>query len=67
MNRTVIPVVLGGGKYQEIAPEKSFINAYQNFRNDPGQLARFLKDLMEDKSLYAQYFWWKDYYTGMYY
>ena len=32
MNHSVIPITLGAGNYEEIAPKKSYIDAYQDFR-----------------------------------
>ena len=63
LNHDVIPIVLGGANYSSIAPYKSYIDAYKDFKNDPGKLARHLQTLMEDKRLYAEHFWWKNYYS----
>ena len=46
MNQSVIPVVLGGANYQQMAPQKSVIDAFNDYRNDPGQLAKFLQNLI---------------------
>lgn len=59
MNRNIVPVVLGGASYNQIAPSHSYINA-QEFT--PEQLANYLKVLDTDDKLYNEYFWWKDYY-----
>ena len=32
MNHSVIPITLGAGNYEEIAPKNSYIDAYQDFR-----------------------------------
>jgi alpha-1,3-fucosyltransferase len=61
MNSSVVPIVLGGANYSAIAPIKSNINAYVDFKN-PEDLARFLQDLMDDPQAYAEYFWWKQFY-----
>ena len=58
-------LTLGGANYEEIAPKHSLINAYQDFRNDPRELSKYLQDLIDDKRKYMEYFWWKDFYKGM--
>ena len=60
------PLASGGANYEEIAPKHSLINAYQDFRNDPGELSKYLQDLIDDKRKYMEYFWWKDFYKGTY-
>ena len=62
MNQSVVPVVLGGANYAEIAPQESVIDVWKDYRNDPLQLAKVLQNLIDDKQSYAQYFWWKDFY-----
>ena len=60
------PLTSGGANYEEIAPNHSLINAYQDFRNDPRELSKYLQDLIDDKRKYMEYFWWKDFYKGKY-
>ena len=62
MNQSVVPVVLGGANYGQMAPPQSVIDVWKDYRNDPGQLAKVLQNLIDDKQSYAQYFWWKDFY-----
>ena len=61
LNYDVVPVVMGGARYADIAPHKSFVSVH-DFKNDPGALARHLAALERSSEAYAQYFWWKDYY-----
>ncbi|XP_066960414.1 alpha-(1,3)-fucosyltransferase C-like isoform X1 [Macrobrachium rosenbergii] len=56
----VVPVVFGGGNYEEIAPPDSFINAL-NFPS-PKALAEYLKMVSENASIYNKYLEWKNYY-----
>ena len=72
--KNVIPVVLGGAlngtKHSSDytnglgAPHHSFIDARQY--SNPKQLAEYLNILYASPELYAEYFWWKDYYTVTY-
>ena len=62
MNHNVVPIVLGGANYQDLAPKNSYIDAYNDYKN-PVLLAKYLKNLIDDKAAYAQYFWWKPYYS----
>lgn len=64
MNHSVVPIVLGGANYTQMAPVHSHINAYQDYKNDAGQLAKYLNDLMTNKAEYIKYFWWKSFYSG---
>ncbi len=57
----LVPVVLGGANYPEIAPPKSYINA-RDF-DSPAELAEYLKYLAGNETAYAEYFRWKDHYT----
>lgn len=59
INRDIIPIVFGGAKYNQLAPQHSYINA-MDFK--PKQLADYLKMLDADDTLYNQYFWWKNHY-----
>ena len=61
LEHNVVPIVLGGANYSGIAPQKSYIDAWNDYK-DPADLARFLKDLIDDRSSYAEYFWWKKHY-----
>ena len=56
----VIPVVLGGANYSEIAPKKSFINV--NDFQSPAELAKYLLYLDANVTAYAEYFEWKKYF-----
>jgi len=72
MKRKVIPIVLGGStpdNKEKIsddyftglhAPPHSFIDA-RNF-SSPKELAEHLKNIYASPELYAEYFWWKEYY-----
>ena len=66
MNQSVIPITLGAGDYEKIAPKNSYIDAYKNFRNNPKQLATYLHDLIDDKAKFVEHFWWKNFYRGEY-
>ena len=61
LNRDVVPIVLGGANYSEIAPEKSYINA-AGFES-PKELADYLKYLDQNNTAYAEYFEWKSYFN----
>lgn len=61
MNTSVVPIVLGGANYEEIAPKNSYINAWVDFKN-PADLARFLQGLIDSPEKYSEYFWWKEFY-----
>ncbi len=58
----VIPLTLGGGPYDKMAPPHSYINVLDF--NSVRHLANHLKELHEDDAKYAEYFWWKDFYTA---
>ena len=68
MERPIVPITWGGikqGNYSDYlqgakAPRHSFIDA-RDYPN-PKDLAIYLKKLMDNPSLYAEYFWWKDFY-----
>ncbi|XP_046451813.1 alpha-(1,3)-fucosyltransferase C-like [Daphnia pulex] len=60
MGRNIVPVVLGGANYSAIAPPHSYISALDY---TPKQLAKYLKELDSNDTLYAEYFWWKPHYT----
>ena len=72
MNHSVVAVTLGGAlngdhnDYEDAAgaPRHSFIDVLRGYP-DPAKLAAYLKSLRAKPSLYAEYFWWKDFYrTG---
>ena len=56
----VIPVTFSGGKFSEIAPPHSSINVldYPNTKS----LVKYLETLDNNDELFAEYFWWKDFY-----
>ena len=56
----MIPIVLGGANYSQMAPPHSFINAV-DFKS-PKALAHHLKILDADDAKFNEYFWWKDFY-----
>lgn len=60
MARNVVPIVFGGANYSSIAPEHSYINALDY---TPKQLAELLVKIDANDGLYAEYFWWKPFYT----
>ena len=60
LNQNILPVVLGGANYSQIAPPKSYIDAL-NFAN-PKHLAKHLNYLMTNTTAYNEYFQWKKYF-----
>ena len=56
----VIPVTFSGGSYSEMAPPRSSINVldYPNSKS----LVKYLESLNKNDELFAEYFWWKDFY-----
>ena len=56
----VIPVVFNGANMSAIAPPHSYINA-EDF-SSVEQLAEYLQIVASIDSLFASYFWWRDYY-----
>ena len=56
----VIPVVFNGANMSAIAPPHSYINA-EDF-SSVEQLAEYLQIVARNDSLFASYFWWRDYY-----
>lgn len=60
MNRNIVPIVYGGANYTHIAPPHSYIDALQF---TPETLAKYLKMLDANDTLYNEYFWWKEHYT----
>ena len=61
--RSIIPIVLGGANYSQIAPTHSYIDAFKYHSEDPESLANLLKNISSDDTLYASYFWWKRFYS----
>ena len=61
--RSIIPIVLGGANYSQIAPPHSYIDAFKYYSEDPASLASLLKNISRDDALYASYFWWKGFYS----
>ena len=59
----VIPVVFNGANMSAIAPPHSYINA-EDF-SSVDQLAEYLQLVAGNDSLFASYFWWRDYYKPL--
>ena len=59
----VIPVVFNGANMSAIAPPHSYINA-EDF-SSVDQLAEYLQLVASNDSLFASYFWWRDYYKAV--
>jgi alpha-1,3-fucosyltransferase len=59
LKTNIVPVVYGGANYSQIAPPHSYINALDY---TPEKLARYLKLLDSNDTLYNEYFWWKPHY-----
>ena len=57
----MVPVVLGGGNYQDRLPPNSYIDV-ANF-SSPKLLADYLKKVANDDALYDSYFEWKSSYA----
>ena len=60
LNFGILPIVLGGANYSEIAPPNSYINV-EDFSN-PSQLAEHLQYLVKNHTAYEDYFQWKKYF-----
>ena len=56
----VIPVVFNGANMSAIAPPHSYINA-EDF-SSVEQLVEYLLKVGRNDTLFASYFWWRDYY-----
>ncbi|KAK7097958.1 alpha-(1,3)-fucosyltransferase C-like isoform X2 [Littorina saxatilis] len=56
----VVPIVLGGAEYSKFFPEGSYIDV--DWFPSPKHLADFLKLLMEDKKIYAEFLWRKSHF-----
>ena len=57
----IVPIVLGGAKYEKYLPKHSYINV-KDF-SSPEKLATYLKRLDKNDTLYNEYFNWKKAYT----
>ena len=56
----VIPVVLNGANMSQVAPPNSYIDV-QKFSSTK-QLADYLHKVHNNDTLFASYFWWRDFY-----
>jgi len=56
----LVPIVLGGGDYETIAPPHSLINAMDY--SDPKELANYLQYLISNQTAYNEYFEWVRYF-----
>ena len=56
----VVPVVLGGSGYADIAPPNSYIDV-RDFSSTQ-ELAQYLQHLIDNPDEYLKYFWWKPHY-----
>ena len=56
----LVPIVYGRVNYSRLAPPHSYIDAMQY---TPRQLARYLHKLVNNDTLYNEFFWWKEHYT----
>ena len=61
MQVNTVPIVLGGGSYANLTPPHSIVDALAQYPS-PRNLATYLQELDRDPALYAEFFWWKDYY-----
>ena len=59
----VIPVVFNGANMSAIAPPHSYINA-EDF-SSVKDLAKYLERVGRNQTLFASYFWWRDYYRAV--
>ena len=59
----VIPVVFNGANMSAIAPPHSYINVEDFTSVD--QLAEYLLKVARNDTLFASYFWWRDYYRAV--
>eukprot|EP00095_Tigriopus_kingsejongensis_P010176 maker-scaffold105_size367834-snap-gene-0.9 protein:Tk10176 transcript:maker-scaffold105_size367834-snap-gene-0.9-mRNA-1 annotation:"hypothetical protein DAPPUDRAFT_313010" len=58
--KDIVPIVMGGSNYSQIAPPHSVIDV-RDYPN-PQDLADYLLELDDDSAKYLEYFWWKEYY-----
>ena len=63
LSYNVIPVVFNGANMSAIAPPHSYINA-EDF-SSVKELAEYLTMVGRNHSLFASYFWWRDYYKPL--
>lgn len=63
LSYNVIPVVFNGANMSAIAPPHSYINA-EDF-GSVKELAEYLTMVGRNQSLFASYFWWRDYYKPL--
>ena len=61
MQQTVVPIVLGGADYEKYLTKHSYINV-KDFKS-PYELAKYLKVLDKNDTLYNEYFDWKKSYS----
>ncbi|CAL4128334.1 unnamed protein product, partial [Meganyctiphanes norvegica] len=61
LGQDVVPVVMGGADYKQLAPPNSYIDALEF--SSPKTLADFLKKVSSSPVLYNRYLEWKSYYT----
>ena len=61
LQTNIVPVVFGRANHSEISPPHSFIDASRS--ETPEALANLLTKIANNEALYANYFWWKDYYS----
>ena len=57
----VIPISFSGGKFSEMAPPHSSINVLDY--HSAKSLVKYLEKLDKNDNLFAEYFWWKDFYV----
>ena len=60
-NYNVIPISYSGADLDSIAPPHSSISV-MDFQN-PKMLVKYLDRLNKEDNLFAEYFWWKDFYV----
>jgi alpha-1,3-fucosyltransferase len=61
LSRNLLPIVLGGSNYTQIAPPKSFINV-DDFAT-PAELGKYLNFLAGNLTAYSEYFEWKQHFN----
>ena len=57
LRRNIVPVILGGGNYDETLPPNSYLDV-RDF-NSPRHLARYMTYLRKNTTAYLSYFAWK--------
>ncbi len=63
MSQPVVPVVMGRGRYAEVAPPHSHLNVEDY--DSPKALAEHLLYLDQNPAEYLSYFWWRDRYRAV--